>query len=172
MFRQPLLIVLALLVPGLAAGAIVLPLTRAELASRADTIVRARVVQRTPVRSEKTGRILTRSRLAVIKTYKGEPRAELELEQMGGTLDGATLLVPGDARIDSGEEVVLFLRCQGKERCHIYGLSLGKFGVRTLADGRQVAVRDLKGLTDPKGVALESDEVSLPALERELGGRP
>ena len=172
MFRLLLPTVLLLLAPGLAVAATVLPLTRAELAGRADTIVRAKVEKSAPVRSEKTGRILTRSRLQVLETFKGEAKKELELEQMGGTLDGATLVVPGDARLTVGEEAVLFLRCQGKERCHLYGLGLGKYSVRALEGGRRVATRDLKGLLDNRGKLLEGDELPLEQLERELRARP
>ena len=159
------------LVPLAALATTVLPLTRADLASRADTIVRAKVGTRTTVRSEKTGRILTRTKLSVLATYKGEAKAELELEQMGGTLDGATLVVPGDARIATGEEAVLYLRCVGKARCHVFGLGLGKYGVRTEKDGRKIAVRDLQGLRSLSGRPLpEEPALPLADLEKELKG--
>ncbi|MBI5549036.1 MAG: hypothetical protein HY901_34565 [Deltaproteobacteria bacterium] len=167
-----LALALALALPGLAAGTTVLPLTREEIAARSDTIVRARVLVRTPARSERTGRILTRTRLQVLETYKGKARREIELEQMGGTLGGATLVVPGDARIDQGEEVVLHLRCEGKERCHLFGLALGKFGVRSGPDGKRIAVRDLQGLSDSRSGPLGRDEIPLATLERELRRRP
>ncbi|MGC4113179.1 MAG: hypothetical protein QM765_00560 [Myxococcales bacterium] len=176
MFRHLLLLGLVALVlaPLPAFATTVLPLTRADLAARADTIVRAKVDSRTVVRSEKTGRILTRSKLTVLQTYKGTPKPALELEQMGGTLDGATLVVPGDARIGTGEEVVLYLRCVGKERCHVFGLGLGKYGVRTEKDGRKLAVRDLQGLKSLSGEPMaEERPLPLADLERELkGARP
>jgi len=164
---RTVLVGLALL-PTLALATTVLPLTRADLAARSDTIVRARVASRAPVRSEKSGRILTRSRLTVLATYKGASSPELELEQMGGTLEGRTLVVPGDARLEVGEEAVLYLRCVGKERCHVFGLGLGKFGVRVGPDGRKLAVRDLKDLTDTSGKVVASDSLPLEELEREL----
>jgi len=170
MLRTAFVILLAL--PSVALATTVLPLTRADLAQRSDTIVRARVDTRAPVRSERTGRILTRSRLTVLTVYKGTPAAQLELEQMGGTLEGRTLVVPGDAQLTVGEEVVLYLRCAGKERCHLFGLGLGKFGVRPGPDGRKVAVRDLKDLTDTTGRVLAPDSVPLETLERELRRAP
>ena len=102
MLRTALVTATLALAPAWALAATVQPLTRAELATRADTVVRAKVGPRATVRSEKTGRILTRSRLTVLQTYKGEAKPELELEQMGGTLDGATLVVPGDAALATG----------------------------------------------------------------------
>lgn len=159
------------LAPFAALATTVLPLTRADLASRSDTIVRAKVGPRTTVRSERTGRILTRTRLTVLATYKGEAKPELELEQMGGSLDGATLVVPGDARLGSGEEAVLYLRCAGKERCHVFGLGLGKYGIRTERDGRKIAVRDLQGLRSVDGQPLpEEPALPLAQLEKELKG--
>ncbi|HEY3447193.1 MAG TPA: hypothetical protein VGK67_12550 [Myxococcales bacterium] len=171
MLRQVLLASLVALVPLPVLATTVLPLTRADLATRADTIVRAKVGPQAAVRSEKTGRILTRSKLTVLATYKGEAKAELELEQMGGTLDGATLVVPGDARLGNGEEVVLYLRCAGKARCHVFGLGLGKYGVRTEKDGRKTAIRDLQGLKSLSGQPLpEERALPLADLERELKG--
>ena len=174
MLRHALLAFLVALWCLPAQATTVLPLSRADLAARSDTIVRAKVGPRSTVRSEKSGRILTRSRLAVLQTYKGEHQAQLELEQMGGTLDGATLVVSGDAALSSGEEVVLYLRCAGKPRCHIFGLGLGKYGVRVQPDGRKLAVRDLRGLKDTSGKKI-SEEPALPLaeLERQLkGARP
>jgi len=155
--------------PLVALATTVVPLSRAELAARADTIVRAKVGPRTTVRSEKSGRILTRSSLTVLTTYKGEHRAQRELEQMGGTLGGATLVVPGDATLAEGEEVVVYMTCAGKQRCHLLGLAMGKFGVRTGPDGRRIAVRELKGLNTQGGNALDSEPaLLLEELEREL----
>ena len=174
MLRPVLVASIVALAPLSAFATSVHPLTRADLASRADTIVRAKVGTRATVRSEKTGRILTRTQLAVLQTYKGEAKRQLELEQMGGTLDGATLVVPGDAALATGEEVVLYLRCTGKERCHLFGLGLGKYGIRAGQDGRKLAVRDLKGLEDATGRALMGEPaLPLETLERELkGARP
>lgn len=172
MLRTTLLALALCALPALALATTVLPLTRAELAQRADTIVRARVLSRLVVRSERTGRILTRSRLAVLETFKGEPRVELELEQMGGSLGGATLVVPGDAALAGGEEAVLYLRCADKPRCHLFGLALGKFGVRVGPDGKKQAVRKLQGLVDTQGRVLTEDALPLEELERELRRKP
>jgi hypothetical protein len=166
------LVVLALALPPLVLGATVLPLSRAELAARSDAVVRARVLAQACVRSQKSGRILTVSRLAVLESYKGAPPPVVELEQMGGTLDGMTLVVPGDARLAPDEEVVLFLRCAARERCHIFGLGLGKYGLLPGAGGKKIARRSLAGLVDGSGRALPDDQLPLGELERELRSRP
>jgi len=166
------LIVLGLALPQLFAGATVVPLSRAELAARSDTVVRARVLDQASLRSQKSGRILTVSRLQVLESYKGAAQKMLALEQLGGTLDGMTLVVPGDARVERGEEAVFFLRCAGKERCYLTGLGLGKFSVRTGRDGKRLAMRELRGLNDTSGRVLPDDSLPLEVLERELRSRP
>jgi hypothetical protein len=166
------LLLLALSLPGLAAGAVVIPLSRAELAARSDAVVRARVTSQATLRSPTTGRILTRSRLLVLQAYKGPARTEIELDQLGGTLNGATLAVPGDARLDRGEEVVVFLRCRPGEPCSLTGLALGKYAVRAGEGGRRTAWRAAQGLVDTRGRALDDEVVPLEVLERELRSRP
>lgn len=165
----PLLILLAAL-PLSALATTVRPATRAELAAGSDQVVRARVVAQRAARSERSGRPLTVSALRVLETYRGTLSGDFEIEQLGGALEGTRFQVPGDARLEIGEEVVLFLRCTGKPRCRILGLGLGKYAVRRDADGRLVAVRDARGLRDPSGTPLPVDAVALETLARELRG--
>ncbi|MGI5862889.1 MAG: hypothetical protein ACOX6T_12630 [Myxococcales bacterium] len=164
----PLLLLAAL--PLSAQATTVRPATRAELAARADQVVRARVVSQRAARSERSGRPLTVSALKALETYRGTLTGDFEIEQLGGALEGARTLVPGDARLEVGEEVVLFLRCTGKPRCRILGLGLGKYAVRRDAQGRTVAVRDAQGLRDRSGAPLQADVVPLETLARELRG--
>ncbi len=166
MFR--LLAALVLLVGGAAFATTFRPLSLGELAAGSDTVVRGRVLAKSTVRSERSGRILTRSRVEVLEALKGEPARELELDQLGGTLDAKTLRVPGDAVLETNEEVVLFLRCAGKTRCHLYGLGLGKYSVRREGK-RTIAVRDASELAvAPGGQAAPS---TLPLAELAEGIR-
>lgn len=164
------LLVLLGLVPANATT--ILRLTRAELAARSDVIVRARVGAQEIVRSPKSGRTLTRSVLLVFEAYKGSRGGEIVLEQMGGTLDGRTLFVPGDARLERGEEAVFFLRCGDGPLCHLYGLSLGKYAVRTDAFGRRIAERNAAGLKGPDGRPIDVEALPLEQLSRELRESP
>ncbi|MFN7134041.1 MAG: hypothetical protein ACK4N5_18330, partial [Myxococcales bacterium] len=66
MVRLLAALVVMLGAPALAAS--LRPLSVAELTQRADTVVRARVVYQASVRSERSGRTLTRTRLAVVAT--------------------------------------------------------------------------------------------------------
>jgi len=162
---------LSLLIPGLSLATIVAPLSVSELARRSDTIVRARVGERTLARSEVSGRLLTRTRVHVLQRYKGAPAESLEVEQLGDLTAGRTA-VSGDARLTPGEEVVVFLRCAGRERCHLRGLALGSFRVRTAAAGRRPAGRDLAELQRPAGTRLDDTPRPLERLEREFQGQP
>lgn len=144
------LVAVLILLSGSALATTLRPLSLAELAAGADTVVRGRVGEAEVTRSERSGRILTRTRVEVLETLKGRADATLTVEQLGGRLEGQTLRVPGDAQLERSEEVVLFLRCAGKPRCHLYGLGLGKYTVRR--SGEQVeAVRDATGFTFAPG---------------------
>jgi hypothetical protein len=170
MRRLCFLLVLLSGAPALATT--ILRLTRAELAARSDVIVRAQVGAQEIVRSPRSGRILTRSVLRISEAYKGSRGGEIVLEQMGGTLDGMTLFVPGDARLERGEEAVFFLRCDGGPLCHLSGLALGKYTVRTDALGRRIAARDAVGLKGPDGRPIDAEALPLEQLARELRERP
>jgi len=157
----------ALLLALPAAAGTVVPLTRAELVARSDTIVRVRVLSRTPLRSSHNGRILTESRLQALETYKGPLRPELVLVQIGGTLEGRTQVLPGDAAFAVGEEAVVLLRCTAEGRCHLSGLGLGKWSVEE-KDGRRLAVRRAEGVVDAAGNRVPEESLPLDQLAREL----
>ena len=54
--------------------------------------------------------LLTRTRLSVEEVLYGTVPAEVVLVQGGGTLNGRTIYIPGDARFEEGERCVVFLR--------------------------------------------------------------
>ncbi len=89
-------------------------LTRAQLVQRSDIIVRATVVSVESSWSDDKTVILTTTRLRVSGTLKGRESGELVLRQLGGQVGDDAIVVPGDARLAVGEEVVLFLK-DGKE---------------------------------------------------------
>ena len=53
--------------------------------------------------------IRTVTTIQVEEVLYGEAPAQLRIEQMGGTLNGRTLKIPGDANLKKGERCVLFL---------------------------------------------------------------
>lgn len=86
-------------------------LSREDLTRHADAVVRAVVIDHTTHNVERRG-LWTDFDVKVIETIKGSPRAgeHLSIGQFGGTLNGRTQTIPGDAVLRSGEEVIVFLR--------------------------------------------------------------
>ncbi len=112
----------------LSARAIVMQgLSLEELTRRADLVVHGEVLAQS-VRKEGKN-LWTTTRLRVIDTLKGSaPGATLGFDQLGGSLDGRTVRIAGDASFAPGEEVVVFL-ARTPEGLVLYGFSQGKFVV-------------------------------------------
>ncbi len=103
-------------------------LSASELATRSDVVVRAKVVSQNVTAPSGPRSIATHTRLHVLEALKGKPPVDIEAVQVGGTWGPYTLLLPGGAKLEVGEEAVLFLRCP-RPACAIVGLSLGKYRV-------------------------------------------
>ena len=119
-----------LLVLSLPARAMVLEaLPLRELTRRVDLVVHGEVLGQTTRRESDGHTLWTRTRVRIVETFKGScPAGELTFDQLGGTLDGLTELIPGDASFQPGEEVVVFLARTPKGFV-LYGFSEGKFTV-------------------------------------------
>jgi hypothetical protein len=101
------------------------------LAGAADAAVLARVVECRSAWDPGRSRIYTSIRLAILEQWTGAPLGgEVRLTQLGGTVDGVTLAVPGLPRHAPGSEVVLFLRRTRLGNLHVAGLAEGVFHVR------------------------------------------
>lgn len=85
-------------------------LTRAQLVQRSDLVVRATVLSVESSWTEDKTAIVTSTRLKVSGTLKGRQASELVLRQLGGRVGEEALVIPGEARLEVGEEVVLFLK--------------------------------------------------------------
>lgn len=101
------LTVLALSLPAAATTVLDVPLER--MAHDAPLVVEGVVSGKRVERSKDRGQIVTRTRIKISKTLKGESRTELLVWQAGGTVEGVTSAIPGDATFTDGEQVVLFL---------------------------------------------------------------
>jgi hypothetical protein len=89
---------------------VVVPLSRPQLVERSDLVVRASVVSQSSRWNDDQSQIVTLTRLRVTSYLKGSGSQELVLRQFGGTVEGLTSEIPGDARLAPGQDVVLFLR--------------------------------------------------------------
>lgn len=108
-FLATLLAIAVLAVAGLASATSALYLTDVEQARQSTAVVLASVGTVTPA-AHPTYRIVTHTTIKVDEVLLGNAPAELKIEQIGGTLNGVTVFVPGDAVLEPGEKVVLFLR--------------------------------------------------------------
>jgi len=101
---------LSLFVTIPAEATVAVQVDRAQLVEMSDLVVRATVLGATSRWNEDHTQIITLTRLAVTQYVKGEGPTELVLRQFGGEVDGLVSRVPGDARLETGADVVLCLR--------------------------------------------------------------
>ena len=145
----PVAALAALLLAAPAVATIVRSLTLDQMAVRADVVVHARVVEQRSAWNDEKNRIYTVTRVEVVDAIKGgdKPGTLLDIRQIGGSVDGITQSVAGNARLRVGEEVIVFLdRDQAKPLHYVIGMAQGKFAVdRRGAEPR--VVRDLEGLS-------------------------
>ncbi|MCB9540440.1 MAG: hypothetical protein H6704_29840 [Myxococcales bacterium] len=152
MFRRtrfaPLACLLVLGTLGAAGATIVRPLTVEMMAQRADVVVRGRVVGQDVGWNDDKTRIYTVTRVEVAEAYKGGDKAGaiLAIRQIGGTVDGLTQSVVGNAELRAGEELILFLdRDEAQPLHYVIGMAQGKFGV-SREGPEPTVVHDVEGL--------------------------
>lgn len=138
---RAVLVVLALGALGAAMPKLSLP----ELVRRSDMIVEGRVLTRASSldlgENGKPKAIWTRTTVAVRTPIKGSPGSEITLLELGGVSGHYSMSLPGAAKLETGEDVLLFLKCSGP--CAIVGLAQGKYRVTSdPLTGRRVAQRD------------------------------
>jgi hypothetical protein len=118
-----------------------------DLAEKADEIVRGTVKDRNSYTDAKNGRIYTLTTVTVSEWIKGGGAAEVTVRQLGGKIGDRFMVVSGDASMETGEEVVLFLM-KGDGVRHLHSLSQSKFHVTMdKSTGKKIVRRDLDGLT-------------------------
>jgi len=107
------------------AGALTLAaMSLGEMTSVSDTVVRARCIDRTATRTSGGG-IESVARFEVLEAVKGNPGKEIEVRQLGGSLDGTDAIVPGAPLSEEGDEVVLFLERRDDGNLRVVGVALG-----------------------------------------------
>lgn len=132
-----------------AQAAVVKPLDLPTLTARAQIVALGRVTASEARWRE--GRIVTTVAFAPSQTLKGPAQEALQVEILGGEVEGIAQKVSGMPQFEVGEEVVLFLRPKGAVH-QVVGLAQGKFTVSRAAEVASVRA-DLQGLTQPKVAA-------------------
>lgn len=127
----PSLLVVAFLLPAAPAGATLLrQFDLTGLSEAAAVVVRGRVATQQSRRDADTGRIYTYSEVDVLEVVKGrDVPARITVQQIGGDDGELVMTVAGTADLAVGEEVVLFLRTDGRFH-YLVGMQQGKYGVR------------------------------------------
>lgn len=141
-----LLVILAGLVASVstATAAVVAAVSWAELADEASLILIGDVTKRRS--AWRDGRIVTTVSVRSTQTLKGVARSEVQVEVLGGIVDGIGQRVSGMAQFELGEQVALFLRPAGAAH-RVIGLAQGKLRITKDKQGILRISRHLDGLT-------------------------
>lgn len=142
----PLWTLLSLLVvAGCAQASQLADLPVRERARYADRIVFAQVLDsRTELPSDgNPRRMRTFTKIVVARDIKGGGPERIEIVQLGGTYGLWAAEIPGDARFQAGEQVILLLVCPEPGRCGLVGLGEGKIPIVGSATGQEAIVRSI-----------------------------
>ncbi|PIW01770.1 MAG: hypothetical protein COW42_03875 [Deltaproteobacteria bacterium CG17_big_fil_post_rev_8_21_14_2_50_63_7] len=124
-------------------------LSMAELVEASDLVVVAEVLSLNSYRAE-DGIIYTDTTVQIDEVLVGEVATkQVVIRQWGGTVGEATLVIPGDAHLHKGEQVVLFLADREPQNGVLFltGLSQSKYEVvGSTTDGDTMLVQNLEGL--------------------------
>ena len=154
----PLALLTVSIISSPAHATIALRATPESLAEQSDLIVRARVVK-----SEvldilgPRGEVFTDHRLEVIEYWRGAGASTLTLRQLGGTLNGETLHIEGDARLSVGQEFIFFLIHDPSAPVEaIVSLAQGVYLIdATEGHGDPFLIQDLRGISFYAPVGVE-----------------
>ena len=146
-----------------------------DLVEISDVALRGEVVEQKSLFDSSQGRVVTRTTFEVAETYMGEVDGRVTIEQWGGHTGEETSVIPGDARFQVGEEVVVFLRRGDAERDVLFlsAMAQSKFAVHR--DGNAPIVsRDFSDLvlleqkSDAEKLRVSGEVEELEAFEATL----
>ena len=102
----------AMLIAGLqtASATTSLYISDTEQAQLSTAVVVAKIQGSEVLPHDRYDTLMTRTELRVEEVLFGDAPSNVTIHQIGGTLDGQTVYVPGDAKFERGELCVLFLR--------------------------------------------------------------
>jgi hypothetical protein len=141
--RLPLTVVLTFVTTTLFAGTFVVP-SDDELVQKSAAI--ATGIVEGSYAQETNGTIETIYEVRVERTVKGAFSREelLRVATLGGVIGDRGVLVPGEAKFQQGEHVLLFLTRDGRGRWRPTDMTLGKFKFTTSTAGERLLVRDME----------------------------
>jgi len=129
-----------------AAGAVMVRMPLDDLVQDSAIVVHGKVVSSTPFRKEPKGNIFTAHVVEVTEYLRGEGEGRVRVITMGGEMEDFGQIVPGEAKLAVGEEVVLcLLEASEHDGYVVTGMSQGKFRVEK-RDAGPTLVRDYRGV--------------------------
>lgn len=118
-------------------------LSEVEHAAASDAVVLATIGAQRTDRDPNSGRLFTHSVVHVDKAVFGDAPAAFEVHQMGGRMGDEVQYIPGDARLQTGERVLLFVR-KVDDQWYLTALEQSKYSVVPSLDGTLLE-RELHG---------------------------
>ncbi len=138
-------LLLLLLFPSLGSATTIRSFSLSEMVQESAAVIQGKILNQTPRWKHDKSAIYTDSTIRVVKTYKGRVTQDtIVVRQLGGIIDGMEMSVVGTARLQAGENVVLFLRTNGK-KYFLVGMAQGKYAVKTNGT-RTIATRNVNGI--------------------------
>jgi Tfp pilus assembly protein FimT len=153
--QKGVVIVLASLLPSLAAASMVQVLDLAQMTNQADRIVLAQVVSTKSAWDAQRRFIHTTVELEVEEVWKGTSAQHEIIVQPGGTVGDMEMRVHGMPQFTAGEKTLLFLA--GQDAPRVVGMSQGKRSVHwtgkqwmaEMAEHSALVRRDAQGRFQP-----------------------
>jgi hypothetical protein len=100
-----------------------------ELGAESEIVILGRVESSESGWDDSRTKIITRTRIAVDETYKGNPPAAIDVVQLGGTVGTLRVTAHGAPVWKVGEEVLLFAEPHDAVHFRVSGYTQGKFGI-------------------------------------------
>lgn len=149
----PLVGLLMVAVP--ARATVLLDWTLEERVARADRVVVGTVISQRAVTEGEL--ILTENTIRVERALYGKPGATLVISTLGGTIGEATMDVPGEAVLHTGERIVAIVKRNAKGRNHLVSMGMGAFTLRGEIARQTIEVPLLRGdgtMAEPPGLQI------------------
>jgi hypothetical protein len=111
-----------------ALATVLLDWSLADVLARADLVIVGTIGPQRP--STAGAQLFTDTEVSVDETLYGSKAARIVVSQLGGTRDGVTSSIAGDARLVPGERMLLATYAGTDGRRYLVGMSLGAYAVR------------------------------------------
>lgn len=170
-FSGFMILILVLVIPWTAEATIVKSFSTAGMTAEAHDIVRGFVVAQEAVYDPQRKHVYTHTTVRVEEDLAGPLNAPriIIVRQLGGAAEGLRSVLVGNARLELGEEVVLFARTDGVFH-YLVGMAQGKYSVWRSAKGPAMLRRSLQGIVTyrvaPIARPQAANRLSLAALRR------